>query len=133
MPEENEELTQEELAELQKVMALTPKQEEKSGIFSFFKEIISKKDSTKVANLDPEIELFPVRTYLDTAQYCDIMGLDKVAEYLRGSAEIILATSLSKKGFLIKHAITTKKEFKAGDIAKRPKRIFSKRKEEGEE
>lgn len=83
-----------------------PKPPTSDSIYKFFREILKLKDIrqiAKVGNLDKE-ELgklkLPVRNYMDIANYADKENLDKVSSYLNGKAEIILSSSLSKKGFL---------------------------------
>jgi hypothetical protein len=88
----------------------------KDNQYKFFKHIIDMKDSSKIGNIN-ETELgnlkLSVRHYQDIALYAEAEKLDKVAKYLRDKAEIILATSTSKKGKLIELFVTQiKKEQK---------------------
>ena len=73
-----------------------------------------------------------VRLYLDLSNYAEVEGLDKVANYLRGKAGIITATSMSRKGFWPKLFVTQiKKEQKI--VPKEDKKgWFSKKTPEGE-
>jgi len=75
----------------------------KDSVFRFFRELLARKDSSKVANLTRE-ELgklrLTVRAYQDIANYADAEGLDQVATYLKSKGEIMLSTSLGYKGFL---------------------------------
>ena len=74
--------------------------------------IILSPDSTKVANLD-KIELAMARTYFNMGNYAYSEGLDTVGDYLERKAQIINATSMSKKGFLAQLFVTQiKKEQK---------------------
>ena len=112
MPEETETLTEEEKATLASYMNMNyPKPEEKTGIYHFFNKVLELIKSSKVGNLGVE-ELNTVRNLQRAELYAEEMGLDLVQDYLQKRGEIILATSLSNKGFLIKSIITTKKESK---------------------
>lgn len=104
-----------------------PKPEEKHGIFQFLAEVFRTKDSSKGANIDAE-ELFSVRTKQSGANYFGIMNANLIEQYLKDEAEIVLATSDSKDGFLIKQAITQKKDVKVGS-EKKKKTGFIKKKE----
>jgi len=103
---------QEEMEALREMLGVgIPKPDEKHNIFTTFSRIIRTKDTSKVSNLD-EIELPAVRLLQDVANdlgyaYPD---LKKAKQLLRDKSEILLATALSKKGFLVKSLITQKKE-----------------------
>jgi len=86
-----------------------PERSEREGIFSFLKKILTTPDTSKVSNLD-EQELHNVRVYQVASQYAREVNLEEVAKYLDKKGEIILATADSKEGFLIKMAVTQKKE-----------------------
>jgi len=80
-----------------------PKPASKESVYKFFRHILDKEDSSKIGNLSStELgqPLVSVRGLQNVALYADIEGWDKVSNYLKAEAEIILATSLSKKGFL---------------------------------
>ena len=89
-----------------------PQEEEKHNLISFFREIIRKEFNSKTANLDND-ELgsakIPVRTNLELAAYCKSMNMDAFSDVFMEDAQIVLATSLSKEGFLPKLAVTTQK------------------------
>lgn len=76
---------------------------ERDSIFKFFRELLVRDDTSKVGNVD-KYELgylpLPVRAYQSIAHYCDMRGLNLWSSWAMGKGEIILATSLSKKGFL---------------------------------
>ena len=106
-----------------------PQYEEKTGVFQFLKKVFEGKDTSKVSCLDIK-ELSSVRILQDTAQYCGLMEMKKVSEYLIGNAEIILATALSKKpGILLQAAITQKRELRSGSLIKQKKKFFGQEKE----
>lgn len=89
----------------------------KESLMKFFKDIIGfgKSDFDKISktgNLSQgEIGFLslPTRNYLSLARYVESEGWDKVAVYLRGKANIVSGTSLSKRGFLINMAVTQKR------------------------
>lgn len=90
----------------------TPSYNTKEDLISLFWKVISKKDSSKIAYLDKN-ELgnldISVRDAQNIANICEVLKRRGVATYLRNQGEIILSTSLSKKGFLLDLFITTKK------------------------
>lgn len=121
---EEAEERQEALAEQTDASLTYPAEIEKPGAFSFFNKVIEKRDSSKIGNLTKE-ELggtrLSVRDYQSMANFEEFMGHDKVALYFRSKAEITSGTSLSKDGFLMKLAITQRKEkarLKGGTIKK---------------
>lgn len=88
--------------------------ESKQTLHSFFSKVIKSKSTTKVGNLSEE-ELgtpkLPERTYLELEAFCsEIADDDSFSEYFKRIAEIQTASSLSKDGFLMKLAVTMKKE-----------------------
>ena len=128
---EESELSVEEAEELQKYLANVPQKEEKLGVFSFFNKVLRGKDTSKSSYVDKD-ELFSVRTYQSAALYADEMNLKLVGGFLKKEAEIILATSLGKDGFLIKQIVTQKKEITAKTVSEKKKKWLQK-KTEGEE
>lgn len=108
------ELTPQEEQELMEVLGAGsyPQIKEQTGLIGFFKKILSITDSTKVANVN-EQELTSVRIKQEAAVYAKTMGYDKVAEYMEKEAEVILASSNSKDGFLIKQVNTQKRQFES--------------------
>ena len=68
--------------------------------------------NAKTANLTSDelgLAKIPVRTNLEIASYCEFMGMKGFAEVFMEDAQIVLATSLSREGFLAKLAVTTQK------------------------
>ena len=108
---------------------------EEKGIDNFFLEVIRNKDSLKIGNLTtseiglPEV---PLRTIVELADDCDsVPSLSSFAKDFKKKAIDMIATSLSKEGFLIKARITQKKELLGTDKRKeRPKKGLFGRKEE---
>ena len=100
----------------------------KDSIFKFFREILQSKDSRKTGNLK-EAELgqarLGVRHYLQVAQFAESEGLSDVSDYLKKEAEIVLSTSLSRKGFLPQIFVTQiKKEQKLKEPVPQKKGLF---------
>jgi hypothetical protein len=109
-----EDLTAEELEELEKLGLGYPRPGDKGNLFEFFNKILKTKDTTKVANLDKD-ELFAVRALQDAALFSNVFELDLVNEYLKNKGEIVLASSDSKGGFLITTAVTQKRHIDSGN------------------
>lgn len=105
---DEDELTPEEILELQKALGQVPQADEKPHIVKFLQDIFRTTDTTKVSNLD-ETELGSVRILQDAAQYAKAMGLKGIEGYINKKAEIVLATADSKLGFLAKLAVTSQK------------------------
>ena len=116
-----------------------PEQEEKHNLIAFFREIIRNDMNIKTGNLsDPELGVarLPVRTNLELANYCAIMGMGGMGLAFMDDAQVLLGTSLSREGFLAKLAVTTqkfsetslKKSLGGGD--KKKKGMFNKKKTE---
>lgn len=98
-----------EASGLDEEMAGFAKPSMKDGIYKFFRELLHTKDSKKIGNLREE-EIgkvrMGVRHYLDLALYAEAENLNKVGDYLRAKGENILATSMSRKGFLSQLFVT---------------------------
>lgn len=95
---------------------------EEKGIDNFFLEVIRNKDSLKIGNLTvdeigtPEV---PLRTIVELAKDCEsVPSLSSFAKDFKSQAISMIATSLSKEGFLIKARITQKKEVLGTDKRK---------------
>lgn len=104
----------EDITEQQAQDMLRQMGESKQTLHAFFTKVIKSASTTKVGNLDSE-ELgrpkLPVRTYLELEAFCDeIADDDSFSSYFAKLAEIHTASSLSKEGFLMKLAVTMKKE-----------------------
>jgi len=123
------EMTDEEaLMKLASVMKdNAPTQEEKQNVHAFLNNVVVADDTTKIANLrdDPELNELGMPTYTvrgskEMAIISDkIMGNDYFKEYFEKEAEITLATSLSRSGFLVRQATVQTKQ--VADITKRKK------------
>lgn len=127
---------QKELAELEQLNLTEnsndpylPDKPEKDSFYRFARDMLDKKDSTKIANVQknelgtPKITL---RAYQDLALYAQAEGLDKVSEYLYNKGEVISKTSMGKEGFWAKLLVTQiKKETKTSESPKKAKRWFS--------
>lgn len=89
-----------------------PNQVPRESIFSFFKDILRIKDSSKVANLDKR-ELGMLDLSVRNCEYLAKLGnmLHNKAyqDYFMQKAEITLATSMSKKGWLPELVVSQKR------------------------
>ncbi len=135
MDEETREMISDE-AQAQELSEFIRKVGEEKGIDNFFLEVIRNKDNLKIGNLtsdelgNPEI---PLRTIIELESVCrDIPSLSSFAEDFKKQASMMIATSLSREGFLIKARITQKKELLSGDKrkTKSKKGLFGKKEEE---
>lgn len=104
-----DELTPEELEELERLGLGYPKQGDKGNLFEFFNKVLKAEDSIKVANLDSD-ELDSVRFLRNASLFSNVFELEMVSNYFKDKAEVVLASSDSKKGFLINAAITQKRQ-----------------------
>jgi len=104
-----------------------PTQDEKQNVFTFLFNIATAKDTTKVGNLRDDKDLnelgipeMTVRGAKELALISEkIMGNDFFKSYFLEEAEITLATSLSRAGFLPRLATVTTKQI--ADITRRKK------------
>lgn len=89
-----------------------PEQNRRESLFSFFKHIIGIKDSSKVANLD-KLELgrldLSVRNCEYLAKLGNVLHNKSFNEFFMAKAEITLATSMSKKGWLPELIVSQKR------------------------
>lgn len=89
-----------------------PNQVPKESIYTFFKSILGIKDSSKVANLDKR-ELGMLDLSVRNCEYLAKLGtmLHNKAynDYFMQKAEITLATSMSKKGWLPELVVSQKR------------------------
>jgi hypothetical protein len=102
-----------------------PVPENDKSMTGFFREIASTlKKTFRAGNLDKDDDLILVRGYLDTSHYANCMGMDGVGQFLEEEALILSDTSLGKGGFLIRAAITTRKDsvVKVGEESSKKKK-----------
>ena len=89
-----------------------PQSGAKDSIFTFFKHLLGIKDSSKVGNLDKR-ELgnldLSVRNNEQLAHLGTLLHNRSFHDYFMGRAEIILATSMSKKGWFPELVVSQKK------------------------
>jgi len=93
----------------------SPSPEKKDSTLVLFRELIHAPKSTKFGNLIGEEMGLPnmsVRGALNLGHFFDSQGLTNLGDYYRNSAEITLATSLSRKGKLIDNIVTQIKKEK---------------------
>ncbi len=90
----------------------SPSPTKTEDLYSLFWKVIEKPDSSKLGNLD-KTELgmldMSVRDCQAIAILCDIVEYKEVAKWLRNRAEVILATSSSKKGWLVELFVSAKR------------------------
>ena len=89
----------------------TPKKPD--TLFSLFKDVWRTDDSTKVANIDPKLELgdlgLSVRQCQKIGTAADILNEPDVSQWFETLGEITLATSMAKKGWFTELFVSTKK------------------------
>lgn len=107
-----------------------PTPEKKDGTLLFFRDLIKAKDSRKIANINnQELGITPisVRGYLNIANFCASQNLNpSITAYFNNRAEIVAATSMSHKGFLVNLAVTQiKREQKLMSQPEQKKGFFS--------
>lgn len=109
---------------------------EDKGIDKFFIEVVNNDDNLKIGNVTQEelgMPQLPLRTMVELGNDCeDIPSMSSFARDFKRQSLGLIATSLSKEGFLIKARITQKKELMNTDKRKtRTKRgLFGKKEEE---
>lgn len=109
--------------------------EGKANMHSFFTNVVKTEDTLKTGNLDTDelgVSKLPVRTYQELALFSkEVANQDAWGEYFKKMSEIQSASSLSKDGFLLRLAVTQKKEL--ADVTPTPRKENSgwfKRKEQ---
>jgi len=89
-----------------------PGEQQMSSLFSFFRHILGMKDSSKVANLDKQ-ELgrydLSVRSCQNLAHIAGALHNRSIKEWYISQAEITLATSMSKRGWLPELVVSQKR------------------------
>jgi len=84
----------------------------KEGIFTFFNRVIGLKDSSKVANLDKK-ELgmldLSVRSCGYLANLGNLLNNKSYKDFFMSKGEVVLATSMSKKGWLPELVVSQKR------------------------
>jgi hypothetical protein len=89
-----------------------PEMTPKESIFTFFRHILGIKDSSKVANLDRrELGMLDlsVRNSEHLAKLGNMLHNKSYQDFFMAKAEITLATSMSKKGWLPELVVSQKK------------------------
>jgi len=121
----SEELTEQEMLELSKLVGATPTADEKQNVHTFLHNVATALDTTKTGFLRDDKDLneigiprLPVRAYKKLALISkEIMGNTFFEDYFKAEAEILTSTSLSREGFLDNLAIIQRKE--VADVTKR--------------
>ena len=104
-----------------------PTQEDKQNVHVFLMNVATADDTTKTGNLRDDkdfselgIPSYTVRGAKEMALVAEkIMDNDYFKDYFQKEAEITLATSLSREGFLVKQATVQTKQ--VADVTKRKK------------
>ena len=94
-----------------------PQPSNKDSLLKLFRDVLNfgvddYSKSSKSGNLkDWELGKLPLDTrhYLSIANYADTENLSSVADFLRGRADVLANTSLSRGGFLLKLIVTQRK------------------------
>jgi len=90
----------------------SPSEGTNDNLYSLFWRTIERKDSSKLGNLE-KTELgmlnMSVRDCQAIAILCDTVEYKQVAKWLRSRAEVILATSSSKRGWLVELFVSAKR------------------------
>lgn len=112
MNEEEQEALQQAIAEyeaeqMHEQEAPTP--ESKDSHFKFMRELLGTKDSTKIGNLTAE-ELgkseLSLRGYQKVALLANTVGLKEISDYYNAEAEILAASSMSRKSTFLQLIFT---------------------------
>ncbi len=104
-----------------------PTLDDKQNVYTFLRDVVLAKDTTKIGNLRDDNELnelgipeHTVRGCKEMARIADnLMGNDFFRDYFNAEAEDTLATSLSRGGFLVRQATVQTKQI--ADITRRRK------------
>jgi len=121
MTETTDNLTEEEVLELQKYLGTgSPSPEDKHSVHKFLADVSTSDDTTKTGFLE-ESEVgtpkFPTRTLKNVSLICsDIMGNPFFQEHYQKETEILTATSLSKDAKLISLAVISRRQLE--DVTK---------------
>jgi hypothetical protein len=96
----------------QMYMANVPGLKKKDDVFSLFKRVWRAPDSSKVANLSgQELGMLPMS--VRDNQYLALLGTtfnhNDLADFFMGRSEIILSTSMAKKGWFTELFVSQKK------------------------
>ena len=124
-----EQMAQEYFQEDVKQEAMLPSRLDKDSQYKFMRELLDTLDSTKVANLSPEeigTQNLSVRGCMNVSLIADQLGLEEFKKYYIKKAEIINATSMSKKGKFLELVFTQiRKHISGSDQPRTKKGIFS--------
>lgn len=114
------EIDTENLSEQEAQDILRQFSESKANLHTFLTNVVKMNDTTRTGNLSMDelgMSILPLRTNKELSLFCkDLAGNDVWADYFEKMAQIGTSTSLSKDGFLLKVAITNKKESSLADV-----------------
>ena len=107
---EAEEIAKEEALDEQMAVSY-PKAKERESIFKFLSRVMAaeRQELSKVSNIKDH-EIRAMHELRKGAQYAEVMGLSKVADFFNDEADSYLSLSDSRDGFLLNNAITQRKE-----------------------
>ena len=109
--------------------------ESKANMHSFFTNVVKADDTLRTGNLSEEelgLGHLPVRTYEELSVFSkEICSQNEWADYFKKIRSVQTDSSLSKDGFLMKLAVTSKKELADTTpvVRKKNKGWFSSKKE----
>ena len=111
----NSEVTEEQIAEMiERMVGSVPQPEEKSTVHSFLIKVVQEDDTTKLGYVTQEelgMPQIPIRSDKSLALWTGmVMENPFYQEFFEKESQDTTSTSLSKDGFLIKHATIQKKE-----------------------
>ena len=111
---------------------------EEKGIDNFFLEVIRAENNLKIGNLDKEeigLPQLPIRTLIELSNDCEIIpSMSSFAKDFKEQANTMIASSLSKDGFLVTARITQNKKLLNPSKKKTRRRgLFGKKEEEEDE
>jgi len=108
--------------------------EGKANMHSFFTNVVKSSNTIKTGNLTMDelgVSELPVRTYKELELFCTNIANEKEwGEYFQKMSEIQTSSSLSKEGFLMKLAVTLKKELADVTPSKKKNKGWFKKKED---
>jgi len=102
---------QQDISEEQQFGA-NPSSHQRESIFTFFRHILGLKNSSKVANLDKR-ELGMIDLSVRNCEYLSGVGYilhnKSYGDFFRNKSEIVLSTSMAKRGWLSELVVSQKK------------------------
>lgn len=137
MTDATDQLTEEEVAELQRYLgAGSPTPEEKHSVHKFLADVATSDDTTKTGYLESAevgTPKHPARTLKNVSLICsDILSNDFLQQHYNQEAEILTSTSLSKDAKLISLAVISRRQLEDVTKPKKENKSWFKKKEKEE-